>query len=60
MVAQAGGVFERSRNVGILKDRIILEDLLTTGPGRQEIKNVLNADAQPPDAWPASALSWVD
>jgi len=60
MIAQAGGVFERGRNVAILEDGIIRKNLLAAGTGRQEVKNVLNADAQPSDAWPASGLIRVD
>jgi len=59
MIALAGGIFERRRNVSGLEKWIVLEDFFAARPGGQQIENVLHANTQPANARPSSTLGRI-
>jgi len=60
MVALAGRVFKRGRNVAGFEHWIIFENLLASGACGQQVKHILDADAQAAQARAPAALIRVD
>jgi len=60
VIALTRGEFEDGGNIRRFKQRIILQDLLARSAGRQEIQDVLDANAQGPDARTSAALLWIN
>ena len=57
MIQTPGGVLERGDNVLEFQVGVIREDLLVSFPGRQKFKNVDDAHAHTPNAYPMLRMS---
>lgn len=57
MVGLAGSELDAGKNVVALKERVVGENLLVTGPGAEEFQHVLHAQPLPANARPAVALA---
>jgi hypothetical protein len=60
MVDRSGGVFECSGDVSVLEQRVVSENFLPAGARSQQIKHVLDLDAQASQARAAAALVRID
>jgi hypothetical protein len=60
MIARTGAKLERGRNVRLFKERIIVHNLFSARPGGEKVEDVLDPDAQAPDARASPALGGID
>ncbi len=60
MVGLVGGVFDGGENILPLKERVVGEDFVHTGPGGKQLEHIGDAHAIAPDARSPAALAFFD
>jgi len=59
VVSLACGELQSCRDVSRLQIPKVFKDLVAGGTRREEVEDVFDADAEPADAWAATALIWA-